>query len=186
MVTQLVLGYFVMNFSNLSQISPVELEKAQIKFWKDQIGIVAPHNAQSRLIIRQIYQKLVESDLNILTEGKLMQLLRETIFSVEKFQGSARDFIIASIGISAIDQLIGEEDFIYNLNRFNVLSSRARAKFILISSQNYLTYIPNDQEAMQSASKIRRFALNYCSSEESFKVIDDKSDEQIIRLRMKI
>jgi hypothetical protein len=91
--------------------------------------------------------------------------------------------IIASIGISAEDQLLSEEEFIYDLNRFNVLSSRARAKFIFISSEKFLTYIPQEQEAMINASKIRRFVLNFCNVSKELKIPFESSQEKKIQFR---
>lgn len=185
-VTQLVLGYYIMYMPDRSKVSIKELQKTQREFWTEKVGVVAPHNAQGRLIIHKIYETLLTNDLNDLEDKVLMKHLRKTIYSVEKFQGSARDMIITSIGISARDQLLGEEDFIYDLNRFNVLSSRARAKFIFISSENYLTYIPNDQELMQTASKIRQFASYYCSKEKDLEIIENKGDKKEILFRYRV
>ena len=64
--------------------------------------------------------------------------LKKAIVSVEKFQGSDRSLIIATMGISDNDQLAAEEEFIYDLNRFNVLTSRAKSKVILLCSRNFL------------------------------------------------
>ncbi len=178
-VIQLVLGYYLMNIPEKSKAFEKELRNIQRMFWTEKLGVVAPHNAQGRLIIRQLHQILNDYDLNALGERELMELLKKTIYSVEKFQGSARDFIITSIGISAQDQLLSEEEFIYNLNRFNVLSSRARAKFILICSKNFLTYIPNDKELMQTAAKIRRFALDYCNNEKELNFYMNKDKLRI-------
>ncbi|MEJ2248665.1 MAG: AAA domain-containing protein [Candidatus Lokiarchaeota archaeon] len=185
LVTQLILGYYLMNMPDRTSASLEELQSAQRNFWTEKLGVVAPHNAQGRLIIRNIHELLVNNDLNDLDDNELMAYLKQTVYSVEKFQGSARDFIIASIGISAQDQLLSEEEFIYDLNRFNVLSSRARAKFVLICSQNYLNYIPNDQELMQTAAKIRRFALNYCSEEKIIEIRNDKSNKKEIKFHFR-
>ncbi|MEJ2252294.1 MAG: AAA domain-containing protein, partial [Candidatus Lokiarchaeota archaeon] len=178
MVTQLVLGYYLMNMPGRTTATLEELQSAQRTFWTEKLGVVAPHNAQGRLIIRNIHELLVNNNLNDLDDNELMAYLKKTVYSVEKFQGSARDFIIASIGISAQDQLLSEEEFIYDLNRFNVLSSRARAKFVLICSQNYLNYIPNDQELMQTAAKIRRFALNYCREANNLEISNDRKNKK--------
>ena len=75
--------------------------------------------------------------------------------------------IICSIAISSKDQLRAEEEFIYGLNRFNVISSRARKKFVFICSKNYLNYLPSDQEMMNSISMIKS-------------VIDNLMNKQII------
>jgi hypothetical protein len=178
-VNQLVLGYYIMNMPKRKKISSKKMKEFQRTFWTQKIGVVAPHNAQGRLIIRSLHQDLTTHGLNDLSERELMELLKKTIYSVEKFQGSARDFIIASIGISAQDQLLNEEEFIYDLNRFNVLSSRARAKFMLICSQNFLTYIPDEKELMQTAAKIRRFALDYCENEKKLTVTFESGKEMV-------
>ncbi len=179
-VIQLVLGYYIINMPKRGEVSVKEMKQLQREFWNKKIGVVAPHNAQGRLIIRKLHQKLTVYGLNALEERELMEILKKTIYSVEKFQGSARDFIIASIGISAQDQLLSEEDFIYNLNRFNVLTSRARAKFTFICSKNFLTYIPNEKELMQTAAKIRRFALDYCNDEVELDIEFEGNKEHII------
>jgi len=178
-VNQLVLGYYIMNMPKRRKVSGKEMKEFQQTFWTQKIGVVAPHNAQGRLIIRSLHHDLTTHGLNDLSERELMDLLKKTIYSVEKFQGSARDFIIASIGISAQDQLLNEEEFIYDLNRFNVLTSRARAKFMLICSQNFLTYIPDEKELMQTAAKIRRFALDYCENEKKLTVTFEGGKEMV-------
>jgi AAA domain-containing protein len=153
-VSQVAIGFYEM-------IAPSTKEDER-NFWTKQIGIVAPHNAQGRLIIHKIYDQI--SSLSPLLELKeLMDLLKNTIYSVEKFQGSDRDFIIASIGLSDKDQLSAEEEFIYDLNRFNVLTSRAKSKIIFVCSQSYLDFIPNDPKIMKSAEKIRMYSLEYCN-----------------------
>jgi superfamily I DNA and/or RNA helicase len=179
LVVQLVLGYYIMNIPVGEGESQEELKDLQHTFWTQKIGVVAPHNAQGRLIIRKLHRNLTTYGLNDLDERELMNLLKQTIYTVEKFQGSARDFIIASIGISAQDQLLSEEEFIYDLNRFNVLTSRARAKFTFICSENFLTYIPDEKEQMQTAAKIRRFALEYCGNKKEVDVEFDGSKEHI-------
>ncbi len=157
----LIIAYF-----NASDILNEYEEKI---FWQEKIGIIAPHNAQSRLIIRKLTEELHKRKMTLLDNNELMQLLRNTIFSVEKFQGSDRDFIIATIGVSSKDQLRAEEEFIYELNRFNVLTSRAKSKIVLISSRNFLDYVPNDRIIMEYASKIRSFAYTYCDKGYIFK-----------------
>ena len=137
-------------------------------FWTQEVGVVAPHNAQSRLIIRMIHNELNRLHLTKLNSSELMQALKGTIFSVEKFQGSARTLIIASIGVSSKDQLMAEEEFLFELTRFNVLTSRARSKFILICSKNFIDYYPNDNEVLENSTKIRHLAIHFCNREETY------------------
>ncbi|TFF63745.1 MAG: hypothetical protein EU521_00470 [Promethearchaeota archaeon] len=182
LVVQLVLGYYIINLPNRKKVSLAELKTLQREFWTQKIGVVAPHNAQGRLIVRKLHEILTVHGINDLDERELMELLKKTIYTVEKFQGSARDFIISSIGISAPDQLLNEQEFIYDLNRFNVMTSRARAKFTFICSQNFLTYIPNERELMLTAAKIRRYALDYCQKEDDL-TVKFESQKKLIEFR---
>jgi len=182
LVCQIVMGFYLMVMPDLENSSQSDLERAEKEFWNEKLGIVAPHNAQGRLIIKKLYDLFIKAEVNFLPSQEFMEILKTTVYSVEKFQGSARDLIVASIGISATDQLQAETEFIYDLNRFNVLTSRARFKFVLIASNNFLTYIPNNLSLMENASKIRRFPLDYCNFAESIQ-ITGINEEIIFRYR---
>ena len=158
---ELIVAYYKM-------VNP-QTREDQLEFWEREVGVVAPHNAQGRLIIRKVYEEFQNQSLSILDDNELMVGLRNTIYSVEKFQGSDRTFIIASVGISSKDQLSAEEEFIYDLTRFNVLTSRAKSKIILIASKNYLNYFPNDRDIADYALKIYHYAMEFCDKS---KVID--------------
>ncbi|MHA2001687.1 MAG: AAA domain-containing protein, partial [Promethearchaeota archaeon] len=177
LVKQLVVGYFEM-------ISPNTPEEER-QFWKEMVGIVAPHNAQGRLIIRQILDFMTTgtTTLSNLPAKELNKLLINSIYSVEKFQGSDRNLIIASIGLSDLDQIKAEEEFIYDLNRFNVLTSRAKNKIILVCSEKFLEYLPSDRNIMEQASQIRIFAKKYCNQENSEYVFDEKGNLNQVRFR---
>jgi len=129
------------------------------EFWTSQLGVVVPHNAQSNLIIQKIYSSL-EKIIQYVSKDELRNFISDSITSVEKFQGSSRDMIICSIAISSKDQLKAEEEFIYGLNRFNVISSRARKKFVFICSKNYLNYLPLNHELMNNISTIKSIIEN--------------------------
>ncbi len=148
----------------LRQLAPGDAA-AERRFWAEELGVVSPHNAQGNLIIRRIQRLLTEGAVGRLTrleDAALEEALRSTIYSVEKFQGSDRTFIIASFGVSARDQLQAEEAFIYDLNRFNVLTSRAKQKMLLICSRAFLDYTPRDRDVMAHAARIRDYALTFC------------------------
>ncbi len=137
--------------------------KEEKDVWRKGIGIVAPHNAHGRLIVRLIFDEIYE--LSKMSAEDLMDELRSTTFSVEKFQGSDRDFIIGTIGVSSKIQLQKEEEFIYQINRFNVLTSRGKSKIVLIVAQNFLNYLPRKREVLKNASRIRSF-VEMCNVEE--------------------
>ena len=152
-------------FYQLMAIGSPERER---RFWLEDIGVVSPHNAHGRLIIRQLFAVL--RGTSWLGESELMELLVGTIYSVEKFQGSDRRFIIGTVGVSSIDQLSAEEAFLYDMNRFNVLISRAKHKMLLICSRNYLSYVPQDREVMPVAARVREFATELCDQQQTIDI----------------
>lgn len=138
-------------------------------FWRDALGIVAPHNAQGRLVTRALYDALTVPGARrtLLDDEALMASLRGTIYSVEKFQGSDRTLILGTVAISSRDQLASEEAFIYDLNRFNVLTSRARQKMVLLCAKSFLDYFPRDQDVSKHAARVRDFAYGFCDRAET-------------------
>lgn len=152
----------------------VDSPQRERRFWQEDIGVVSPHNAHGRLIIRTLFGRL--RGRSRLAEAELMSLLVGTIYSVEKFQGSDRSFIIGTVGVSSVDQLTGEEAFLYDMNRFNVLISRAKHKMLLICSRNYLRYVPRDREVMAVAARVREFAFELCDQQATC-VINDQEIE---------
>jgi hypothetical protein len=153
----IVLAYYTM-------VAPATAAEEE-NFWEEKVGIVAPHNAQGRIIIRRIYDALAGTSprKTLLAPADLMARLKATVYSVEKFQGSDRELIVASYGISDRDQIAAEEEFIYDLNRFNVLTSRAKHKVVVICSKTLLSYIPADRVVMSYAEKLHTYAFQYCN-----------------------
>ena len=114
-----------------------------------------------------------------------MELLKNTVYSVEKFQGSDRDLIITSIGLSDEDKINAEEEFIFNLNRFNVLTSRAKNKIIFISSNKFLRYIPENRKVLENASKIYTFVEEFCNKEIALEIKNESDVKETVRFRYK-
>ncbi len=177
MTVDLILGYYHM-------IQPKSREQ-QKRFWKTQVGIVAPHNAHGRLIIRRIFEELSSDPKCKLNSDELMYELKKAIVSVEKFQGSDRSLIIATMGISDNDQLAAEEEFIYDLNRFNVLTSRAKSKVILLCSRNFLDYMPKRKEILEYSSKIRNYALDFCDETIQLSIKDSSNKVRDVEFRFR-
>jgi hypothetical protein len=175
-----IVGEIVLNYFKLR--NPTNLNDEQ-KFWDEEVGIVSPHNAQGRTIIQHIYTVLTTQNLTNLSNSQLMESLRHTIYSVEKFQGSDRDLIIATIGVSDRDQLEAEASFIYDLNRFNVLTSRAKSKVILCCAKNFLNYVPADQEMMDHAARIRKYAFEFCQKWARLSITNENGQSEDIQLR---
>jgi hypothetical protein len=55
-----------------------------------------------------------------------------------------------------------EEEFLFNMNRFNVLISRARCKVLVIASQSLLDYIPQERALAPVAASMRAYAMELC------------------------
>lgn len=123
------------------------------------------------MIIRKLIYK-ISSLGSRLDATRLNTYIKQALVSVEKFQGSDRNIIIASMGLSSIDQLKAEEEFIYDLTRFNVLTSRAKSKVILVCSNNYLNYLPQNQDFLENSFKIRNYVYNYCNKKKVFSDIE--------------
>jgi len=163
----------------------IKNEKEERKFWLEKLGVVAPHNAQGRLIIRRIFDEMTKLGSH-LKNAPLMKIINNTVYSVEKFQGSDRELIISSIGLSDKDQLKAESEFIYNLNRFNVLTSRAKAKIILIASKQFFEFIPMDRKIIEQSAHIRKFAMNFCNIEQPLNVLNEKDQYEKLIFRYRI
>jgi len=114
-----------------------------------------------------------------------MNLIRSSVYSVEKFQGSDRDLIITSIGLSDIDKIEQETDFIFNMNRFNVLTSRAKHKLIFIASKEIVNFIPEDKELIEKASKYNFYVNKFCNKEMILNIQDENNNEMQVKFRYK-
>ncbi len=164
----------ILAFFTLKNPTTVEEED---QFWDEQIGVVSPHNAHGSLIIRGVQHRLTRPTRRTnLNDDELQSKLQKCVASVDKFQGSARDFIIGTMGISAEDQLQAEETFFYDINRFNVLISRAKSKMLLICSENFASYTPRDMEILPVASKIKQYVNILCHGDGQRHSLDANTD----------
>lgn len=124
-----------------------------IDFFKDGIGIVTPHRAQQAAVIERIDSFLVDA-----TERAAMIA---TVDTVERFQGQEKTVMIASFGLGDRDQIAAEEEFLYNLNRFNVIASRAKAKLIVIMSRRLVDHLPRDPDVLRKSRLVKHYADGY-------------------------
>jgi hypothetical protein len=126
------------------------------EFWQEGVGIVTPHKAQEALIINQLQQ---------FTETGQEDLIRDAVDTVERFQGQQRDVIIASYAVSDPDLISDEDEFLLGLNRFNVLQSRARAKVIVILSEELIQHLSSDLEVLEESSLLKDYATLFCDEQ---------------------
>ena len=119
------------------------------EFWQESVGIVVPHRAQMSLIVAQ---------LQSMFPNEPADLIRGAVDTVERFQGQQRNVILASFGVGDPDVIASEEEFLYNLRRFNVMASRARAKLIVFLTESLIEHLSNDQDVLRESLLLKRFA----------------------------
>ena len=75
--------------------------------------------------------------------------------TVERFQGGQRDAIIISFGVGDPDLISDEESFLLQLERTNVAISRARAKCVLLISEDLAYHLPSDRETILTSKAVK-------------------------------
>ena len=128
-------------------------------FFRKGVGVVTPHRAQQAAV----YDRLAG--------GLPGEVDRSAVFdsvdTVERFQGQERTVMIASFGLGDADQIAAEEDFIFSLNRFNVIASRAQAKFIAILSRQLVDFLPRDRRVLDESRLLKHFVYGFLRRSES-------------------
>ncbi|WP_236833846.1 DEAD/DEAH box helicase [Blastococcus sp. KM273129] len=117
------------------------------------IGVVTPHRAQQSMI-----STLIGRVLPAVQPG----LVRAAVDTVERFQGQQRDVIVASYAVGDPDTIADEDEFLQSLNRFNVMASRARAKLIVLVSEELLQHLPTDIDVLRASGLLKAFADIRC------------------------
>jgi uncharacterized protein len=110
-ITELVRGLLGRHWRNSSgELAPIGVE---------QIMVVTPYNAQ----IRAIQSAAANAGLSGLRVG-----------TVDKFQGREAPVVIYSMATSSADDAPRGMEFLYDLHRLNVATSRARALAVIVAS----------------------------------------------------
>lgn len=141
------------------------------EFWNEGVGIVTPHRAQQALLIDQLQRKVGE-------QGE-SELIRDAVDTVERFQGQERDVIIASYAVSDPDMIGDEEEFLLGLHRFNVMQSRARAKVIVILSEELVRHLSNELDVLKESDLLKNYARIYCDEQELHTISTEHLDREI-------
>jgi len=127
-------------------------------FWTRAVGVVTPHRAQRARIV----EALLSAFLVPGSDPHLTEWVNEAVDTVERFQGQERDIIIASYAVGDPDTIDEEAEFLMNLNRFNVLATRAKAKLVVFVSRELVSYLGGDLEILRSSGLIKDFVGVYC------------------------
>lgn len=108
---------------------------------KEDAAVITPHRAQKNAL-RRVLGDAVPVD------------------TVERFQGGQCSTIIVSGTQSDATEISGNAEFILDLNRTNVIFSRAKERLIVVCSKNLLDSIPSEAEEYENSilwKKLRSF-----------------------------
>jgi hypothetical protein len=151
LVAGLVLTLYQRGLLNLEQGNRLPYDN--ILFFRQGIGIVTPHRAQQAAVLDRLDESLPSSIDRA--------ALYAAVDTVERFQGQEKAVMIASFGLGDADQIAAEEEFLYSLNRFNVIASRAKAKLIVIMSRRLVDYLPHDRQALEESRLLKHYATGF-------------------------
>jgi superfamily I DNA and/or RNA helicase len=124
-------------------------------FWESAIGVVTPHRAQQGLIISRLQQTFAAT-------GVAPSVIRSAVDTVERFQGQQRDVILASYALGDPDAIHDEDEFLMSLNRFNVMASRARAKLIVLVSQEVADHLSSNLDTLRESRLLKIYVESFC------------------------
>ena len=136
---------------------PSTVPHETIEFWRQAVGVVTPHRAQQGLIVTRLQQVFSAT-------AEMADWIREAVDTVERFQGQQRDIIIASYTLGDPDQIAEEEEFLMSLNRFNVIASRARAKLVLLVSQEVISHLARDTDVLRESRLLKQYVEMFCDN----------------------
>lgn len=138
------------------QLPPTSTAYSATDFFRKAVGVVTPHRAQQGLIVTRLIQVFGAT-------GALAEAIRESVDTVERFQGQQRDIIFASYTLGDPDQIAEEDEFIMSLNRFNVITSRARAKLVVLVSQEVIGHLAHDIDVLRESRLLKLYAEGFCN-----------------------
>jgi superfamily I DNA and/or RNA helicase len=91
-------------------------------------------------------------------------MIRDSVDTVERFQGQQRDVMIATFALGDPDAISDEDEFLLSLNRFNVMASRARAKLIVLVSRQVVDHMSADPEVLRGSALLKTFVETFCGN----------------------
>jgi hypothetical protein len=143
-------------------------------FWERGVGIVTPHRAQRALIVRRLREIFTNHD---------PQMIDAAVDTVERFQGGQRDAIIISFGVGDPDLIAEEESFLLQLERTNVAISRARAKCVLVISEDLAYHLPSDRETILTSKAVKTYVSDFCRQLLTLEVTTGENSQRQLTVR---
>jgi hypothetical protein len=117
-----------------------------------EVGVISPYSAQTILLRNEL-----EPFLNA---HQSLKMSSDDIASVDKYQGSERDIIIASFVRSPRDGQNTSLRFVHDLKRMNVAFSRARKMLILVGDIEALCNNKGDESGKAILKKFHQYVKN--------------------------
>jgi DNA replication ATP-dependent helicase Dna2 len=111
----------------------------------EDIGVVVPYRAQSRLIRSLIRRNLLDSEL----------ANRLVVDTVERMQGQEREVVIVSFATASAKFAAQMADFLFQPQRLNVAVTRPRTKLILVGSHHMLDADQFDETQKETMDILR-------------------------------
>jgi superfamily I DNA and/or RNA helicase len=100
---------------------------------------------------------------------------------VERFQGGQRDTILISFGVGDPDLIASEEEFLLKLERTNVAISRARAKCILLISEDLAYHLPAERDTIATSKAVKCYVSTFCQARSRHRVpLASGGDREIV------
>lgn len=121
------------------------------------VAVLAPHRAQNAAI-RHALAALGFNESGRPGAGRPIPL----VDTVEKLQGKEREVVVVSYGVADAEYADAEADFLLSQARFNVASTRAQRKLVVLCSDPVLDAVPADRQALQEAAMLKAFR-DYCA-----------------------
>jgi superfamily I DNA and/or RNA helicase len=142
------------------------------QFWERTVGVVTPHRAQMGKIVAR---------LQAIFPDHSPTAIWSAVDTVERFQGQQRDVIIASFGLGDPDLIRAEDEFLYNLNRFNVMASRARAKLIVFTTRSLVDHLADDVDVLEGSRLLKYFVESFCQDPQAITLGSYQDGETALR-----
>lgn len=111
----------------------------------EEIGVVVPYRAQSRLIRSLLRRQIEDED----TLGKLV------VDTVERMQGQEREVVLVSFATASPAFALQMADFLFQPQRLNVAVTRPRTKLILVGSHQMLNGKPKEERQEETFALLR-------------------------------
>lgn len=116
----------------------------------EEIGVVVPYRAQSRLIRSLLRRTLEDSEV----------FNKIVVDTVERMQGQEREVILVSFTTASPKFAAQVADFLFSPNRLNVAVTRPRSKLILVGSHEMLVADEYDASKKETLNLIRDLIQN--------------------------